>query len=205
MILRGEKISGEVLISANRELVTLRIGEQKMHSLFEQEYQKAFEKGKSQGYKEGKRESQEALSHLHALMQKVAHRLLEHKQQLLHQLKPEIIEFALAAAFAVLKRELKEKETLIELIHHLLNKVSHYESSEKWHLFLSPQDFVKLEEGLGYLAPSFQSKGGISIHPDPTLLNGDFRIESEKTLLKFSLEREMQQIKQEVLETATHA
>jgi flagellar biosynthesis/type III secretory pathway protein FliH len=201
VIIRGEKIAGRVILSPNREVVSAEDGEGKMHSLFEQEFQKAFEKGKESGLKEGKREAQEALSHLHSLMQRVAHRLLEQKQQLLHQLKPEIVEFALAAAFAVLKRELKEKEVLIELIHHLLNKVSHYESAERWHLYLSPQDLVKLEEGLGHLTSSLQSTGGVSLHPDPTLVDGDFRIETEKTLLKFSLEREIKQMQQETLES----
>jgi len=198
VILRGEKITEHLLLSMNRELLPLHEGEQKIHSLFEQEYQKAFEKGKTAGYKEGKTQAQESLAGVHGLMQRVAHRLLEQKQQLMHQLKPEVVEFALAAATAVLKKELLEKETLIELIHHVLNKVSHYETSEKWHLYLSPQDLVQLEEALEQqLHPS----GCVVLRPDPSLPRGDFRLESEKTLLRFSLEREMEQIKQQVQST----
>lgn len=195
MILRGDKISKSAVLTPNRELFPIQNRGGCEHPLFEEEYSQAFEKGKMAGIKEQKREEGQAFATTVQLLQRVAHRLLEHKNQLLHQLKPEVIEFALKAAQIILREELKEKENLISLINVSLNQVTHYSSQETVTLFLSPGDFHLVNQRIEEVSSLSAEVKTLNIAADPKLVAGDFRIETPRSLLHFSLEREFEQMK----------
>lgn len=195
MILRGDKISESAVLTPNRELFPIQKKGGGEHPLFEEEYTKAFEKGKMAGIKEQKRDEGQAFATTVQLLQRVAHRLLEHKNQLLHQLKPEVIEFALKAAKVILREELKENDTLISLINISLNQVTHYSSQETITLFLSPLDFQLVNKRLEEVSSLSAEVKTLNISADPKLVVGDFRIETPRSLLHFSLEREFEQMK----------
>jgi len=185
MILRDAIVDQELYLTANRELVAEK-REKILETLFAEEYRKAKERGELSGEKQGYEKASQETASLVALLQRLSERLLEQKKRLFEQMKPELIELSLLIAERVIRQELKNKESMQAMVDSLLDQAMNAFSDEKLKVFLAPADW----EALG--SRQLQS---VSFLADPTLSQGDCRIEAKSGLLNATLSHILEDLK----------
>lgn len=184
MILKEATVDKRLYLTPNRELVEEKSSD--FESLFEEEYRKAKESGLKSGEKEGYARAAAELASMVKLVQRLSERLLEQKKQLLEQMKPEVIEFALAVCERVIRQELKEPAVFTKLIQTLLDQAINAFPEEKIKVFLAPQDL----EILGKVDCDKSS-----FHADPLMCAGDCRIEAKSGILNADISNLLDDLK----------
>lgn len=198
-IIRGEKIEAIALLTPGRELHEDQ-GEGTHHDVLEEECHKSFQKGQLLGEKVGYGKALEESRALFKLLQQLTDQLLVRKKRLLDQLKPEVIEFAIAVCEHVMRRELEKPEMLAELIEQLLALAAEQMEVGNITLVLSAEDAKLIKERLHLLPLESQSEFRLHVRADSLVKRGDFLIETSGSLLHFDLRRELADLKSKVLQ-----
>ncbi len=187
MIIRDAKVDTHLFLTPNGELHAQNKLDGEVEELFQHEWQKAFLKGQEEGEKNGYAKAQEELKSFNSLLQAIATKLMEHRKQLLVQLKPEVIDFALRVSEKIIRSELSRPETHIKLIQSLINQATKALPTEQLTLYLCPEDLHFVQHHLQ--APS------LHFFPDPLMRRGDCRIEAKSGLLNANITRELDDLR----------
>ncbi len=161
--------------------------------------QKAFLAGKESGLEEGYRRAKIENKSFITLLQSIARRLLEQKEQIFSQLKPELINLAMIICEKIIRKELSSPMTLVKLIDSELSSMSIHLQEESVSIVLSPDDLILLEKHLSKIFYDKREIKKLHFVSDPHLLRGDFRIETAKSLLNCSIQRELEDLQQKIL------
>ncbi len=191
MIIRGEKVSEQATLTPGR-LLEWESATISSPSWFEEERLQAFEKGKRLGEEKGYAQAVQEMHSSMRLLQTLANKLLDHKEKLLDQLKPEVIQFSLAVCERAIRKELSQPEVFVKWLNTLLSYVINRGDEEKISLFLAPGDLRLVEKFM-------ESKSYLSLREDPLMRHGDCRIETPTKMVRWSIERELEDLESKVL------
>lgn len=193
-IIRGATIDGQVHITSDGEIHREEDGKERLYAIEQtQIYQKGIEEGEKLGYEKALKETHSYLG----LLQTIAAKMLEQKQNLLEHLKPEILDFSLIVCEKILRQELSHPEKLAKMIQTLFNAASHEMKGEDVTIFLSPQDLSLVCDHL----KTMRHEESASLHftADPLMRRGDCRIESKSGLLNCTIARELEDLRAKIL------
>lgn len=199
MIIRGEIAAEIATLTPDRELHFTH-SHSASPSLIEEACTQAFQKGEDRGEKAG---YERALVEAHCLLQvlqTLSRKLLDYKQRLLEQLKPEVVEFAISVCERIIRKELSQPEALVKLINSLLSYAASSVRHETVHLILSPEDLVVLENHLTSIHYDKRDIGGVSFRADSLMKRGDCRIETSTGLLNYTISRQLGDLQSKVLQ-----
>lgn len=199
MIIRGETVTDHATLNASRELHFSSLA-QDVSSCIEEACSQAFHKGEKKGEKLGYERALVEVKSLLQMLQTLSCKLLECKQYLLEQLKPEVIEFAISVCEGVIRKELSQPEALVALINSLISHAAAHMHNDTVQLILSPEDLIALE---GHLATIFYDKReirGISFRSDPIMQRGDCKLETGTTLLNYTISRQLADLQSKVFQ-----
>lgn len=197
-IIRGEMVRAVSLLTVTGELLPIQSTE--ISSLVEKDVEHAFQQGEERGEKKGYAKALEESKFFLSLLQTMTRKMLDHKNRLLDQLKPEIIEFSLAVCEKVIRKELTHPEIFVHLINALLNQSARTLGNETLHIILSPADFHLLEKQFSLIHYDKQEIAGLRFFSDPFIRQGDCRIEAKSGLLNYDISRELEEIQANVLQ-----
>ncbi|MCH9609750.1 MAG: hypothetical protein S4CHLAM45_01410 [Chlamydiales bacterium] len=186
MIIRDAKCDKIVFLSENRELLPT---EQREDLLYENEYKNAFSKGKEEGERRGYAKAVEELKSLTLLLHTIADKLVEQKEQLLSEMKPEVIDFSLTVAEKIIRTELAQPKVHEKLIHSLLNQALKHFGNHPLKVFLAPDDLVLFQQTFPL------ETGSIRYLSDPLIQRGDCRIEAASGLLNAQINRQLEDVR----------
>lgn len=199
MIIRDENVTASATLNASRELYLIQ-SDQESATFVEEACKEAFRNGEKQGEKLGyERALLEVKTLLHVL-QTLARKLLEHKQHLLEQLKPEVVEFAISVCERIIRKELCQPEALVKLINSLLSYAGSTIYNDSIQLILCPDDLVMLESYLASIHYDKREIGGVSFRSDPLMQRGDCRLETRAALLNYTISRQLTDLQSKVLQ-----
>ncbi|MCC5832891.1 MAG: hypothetical protein JJU12_07610 [Chlamydiales bacterium] len=197
-VIRGESVKEVALLSSTGELMHPK-GED--HAcLVEEECRKAFQRGEEKGEKIGYHKAVEESKVFLDQLQMMARKILELKNRLLDQLKPEIVEFTLAVCERVIRKELSQPQALVRLINSLLVSATPSLKNDTIQIVLSPDDFVILEKSFTQIQYDKREIAGIRFVADPLMRRGDCRIETKTGLLNYDISRELADLQSKVLQ-----
>ncbi len=134
------------------------------------------------------------------VLQTLSHKLLDYKQRLLEQLKPEVVEFSISVCERMIRKELSQPEVMVKLINSLLSYAASKIHTDTVHLILSAEDLVTLENHLASIHYDKREIGGVTLRSDPLMKRGDCRIETPTGLLNYSLSRQLDDLQSKVLQ-----
>lgn len=186
------------LLTAAGEL--LPVENMEAQSLAKEDEDFAFQKGEERGEKKGYAKALAETKVFLGLLQTVSKKLLEHKSRLLDQLKPEIIEFALAVSEKVIRKELSDPQVFIHLIKSLLDHAAPHLHSGTLHILLSPDDYQRLEKSFSLIQYDKWELEGLRFFSDSLIRPGDCRIEAKSGLLNYDIARELKELQANVLQ-----
>lgn len=192
MIIRPVAPLGTAVLSPKGELLAQS---EKTADLFEEEKQSIFASGEQLGEKKGYEKARQELEVLFNLVQTMVHKLIEHKEKLLDQMKPEIVEFSLQICEKFVRRELSQPENFVKLINRLLHTATSHRDKESIQLVLAPDDLHLVETHLDRLEYDRTKIDKIHFLSDPMMRRGDVRIDTQTSLLNFDLAREFLELK----------
>ncbi len=196
-VIRGEAFYQVALLTSNGEL--LQQEGEACADLVEEECRKAFQRGQEKGEKIGYRKALDE-SKVHVdLLQTMARKILEQKKHLLDQLKPEIIEFAIAVCERVIRKELTQPQALVRLINSLLASATPSLKNDTIRIVLSPDDFVMLEKSFHHIQYDEREVEGVRFVSDPLMRRGDCRVETKTGLLNYDISRELADLQSKIV------
>lgn len=181
-IIREARCENTLFITSNGELISSK---ENQDSVLEAELECAIYKGRDEGEKRGYAKAVEDLKQLMTLLHTIADRLMEQKKQLLTQLKPEVVDFALSIAEKIIRKELSDPKAHEKLVHSYLNQAMKIFVGEALRVYLAPDDLVMFQE-------RFPLEGGnITYLADSLLQQGDCKIVAKSGLLSAQITREL--------------
>jgi flagellar assembly protein FliH len=198
MIIRGERIIERATLTSSRE-IEYASSYDLTPSWFEQERLEAFEKGKEEGEEKGYLKAIAEMESCLKLLQTLSVKLLEHKHQLIDQLKPEVIQFAINLCERMIRRELSHPENFIRWIHYLFSYLANQTDQETIHLILAPEDLVILQTQLSQVLTDHSALKAITLRSDPLMRRGDCRIETPTKMLNWSIHRELEDLQAKII------
>lgn len=198
-VIKGEKIQDTAILTQTKELFFPESSTASV-SFFEEECQKSFQKGEEKGVSKGYERGVNETKPLFELLQTVAQKLFEQKKALFEQLKPEVIELAIALSERVIRKELSQPEQMVRLINSLLQASTTHFHHEPVQIVLSPEDLVMLEQHLAKIQYDRRAIVGLSFRADAWLKRGDCRIEAQSALLNYSISRELSNLQAKILQ-----
>lgn len=169
------------------------MADESFEELLSTEKEKSCAQGRHEGEDSGYEKAQKELFALFHLLFALSDKLLEHKEQLLAKLKPEIIDFSLSICEKILKSELSHKEKLAKLISSYLER--RFEG-EKVLIFLTPEDLILLDPFLQEMANAERT---VHFLADTNLERGDFRIETKTSIMNGTLSRQLEELRTKIL------
>lgn len=193
-IIRGETVQEVALLSASGELLCSE--KEEFVDLAADENQRAFQRGEERG----KRNALEENKVFFDLLQTMTRKVLEQKHTLLDQLKPEIIEFALAICERVIRKELTQPQAFVRLINSLLSAATLSLEDDYIQIILSPDDFMLLEKSFDQIHYDKHEIKGIRFASDSLVRRGDCRIETKSGILKYDILRELTDLQTKILQ-----
>jgi flagellar biosynthesis/type III secretory pathway protein FliH len=196
-IIRGEKICTTAALTSSKKL---HFPETNEPLPFVEEQISAFKKGEVQGEKRGYERAMSETHMLFTLLQKLAEKLLEQKNHLLDQLKPEVIEFALAICERVIRKELSQPEIMVHLINSLLTFSTPQFRHDTLRIVLAPEDLIMLENHLSHIQFDKREIEGLRFHSDPLMRRGDCRIEGQNGVINHTISRELADLQAKILQ-----
>lgn len=197
-VIRGESVHETAILTSSGEL--LHSKKEGISDLIAEECRKAFQKGFEKGEKVGHQRALEESKTFLDLLQVIARKVLEQKERLLDQLKPEIIEFSMVVCEQVIRKELSQPQALVRLINTLLNLAHPELKNDPIHIILSPEDYLLLEEIFSHIQYDAQKLAEIQFKSDPLMRRGDCRIETKSALLNYDISRELSDLQTKVLQ-----
>lgn len=192
-IIRGEKITQRATLTAAKELhfseevTPSSMVASMMASKMEEEFHRGREQGELVGYEKACTENRLFLN----LIQTMAQKLLEQKENILNILKPEVVRFAIAICERVIRKELSHPEAMVQLINSLLSYKDQTYGPAPVQVVLAPEDLIMLEEHLSKIEYNVQEMAAIRFRAEPLMKRGDCRIETESGLLNYTIAREL--------------
>ena len=189
-ILRGERVTRIATLTPTKEL-HFSENHRDQDSLIQLESRRAFQKGESYGEKIGYAKAINETQMLTTLLHTLSRKLLEHKNQLIDHLKPEVIEFSITVCEQVIRHELSQPETFINLINSLLTYTATHLWEEAPQIILAPEDLAMLEEHLNTIHFDSRERGAVHFLADPLIRRGDCRIEMPSGLLNHMVKRQL--------------
>jgi len=198
MILKDVIYDAHYILSPNRELLVAQ------HSvvscteeLLREERERAAHRGEEEGEKQGYAKAYEEVRHLISLLHTLANHMMEYKKHMMVQMKPEIIGFIFQVAEQIIHQELSQPEHYIKMLQALLNQAVVAFAGQPLHVFLAPEDLLRLEPHLNQLV--IPSKQTLKFCADAKMRAGDCRLETEMGVLHADLARELSMLKAHVL------
>lgn len=167
----------------------------KINNILQEERERSFQLGLKKGEALGYEKARNELSLAFHTVHKMGEMLHEQKTQLLNQMKPEVIEFALSVCEQVLRKELSQTETFIKYLQSLLTTMHISSVDGIFHVFLAPEDLIMLDPFFSEIESILNPIKDIRFLPDSTLTRGDCRIESKTGLLNSSIAREIENLR----------
>lgn len=195
-LIKNEQIQGTLRCSSLGKLENFSQENSGFHELLNLERSKSFAEGKEEGEKIGYARAKEEMEDLIQLLQSISDKMLEHKKELFHHLKPEVIDLVIAIAERVIRIELSQPEKLTKLIESFLTQSAF--QGEVVKIFLAPEDMCIMEKTLNKIQYDMTEIKGIRIAVDPLQRQGDVRIETKSTLQNFTLSRELEDLRLKV-------
>lgn len=196
MIIKNCKLDSEFTLTFEGELIEDEAVIDKQ-ALIYLEIEKAFEMGKkegeSQGYDKARSESQSLCQLLHTL----ADKLMQHRKQLLIQVKPEVIELAFDIAEKLIRQELSQTKTLMQFIHALVMQAIGAFAGTPIKIFLNPENMLEIEPMLDSIQSQMRTK--LEFCADPKLTMGDCRIQSDVGILNAEIKKQLDHMKSRLL------
>lgn len=160
----------------------------------------AFFAGFREGVEEGHRRGLVETGSFISLLQTIVKRLYEHKEEVFFQLKADLVTLAMIVCEKVIRKELSDPTALVKLIDTELLSIAPQIQGEVVNIILSPEDLIVLEKHLGRITYDKREIKRLRFLADPLLKRGDFRIESLKSLLNCSIQRELDDLKHTILQ-----
>lgn len=200
MIIRGERVEETAILTPTRELFISQKNGQKVSDFIAEETRRWFFKGQDSGEKIGYEKALQESKPLFSLLQTLSEKLLEQRKNLLEQIKPELIDIALAICEKVIRNELREPEGLIQLINAVLEESRTQLKSTFVQIYLAPEDLEMIEEHLSQIHYNKQRIQDLRFDADPLMQRGDCRIETQSELLNYAVARELADLKMQILE-----
>ncbi len=197
-VIRGETVQQTLLLTPNGEL--LGTNKEDFTDLVEEECRRSFQKGQEKGERVGYYKALEESKMFVTLLQTMTRKVLEQKNRLLDQLKPEIIEFSMSVCEQVLRKELSQPHALVRLIHSLLVVVTPSLKDDSIKIVLAPDDFLMLENHFDEIQYDKREVKGIHFVSDSLMRRGDCRIETTSGLLNYDISRELNDLQAKVLQ-----
>ncbi len=197
-IIRGETVNKVALLASTGELLISE--KEEFVDLVEEECRNAFQKGQEKGEKIGYYKALEESKVYVGLLQTMTRKILDQKNRLLDQLKPEIIEFAIAVCERVIRKELTQPHVFARLINTLLTAATPQLNSDTLRVVLAPEDFSILESSFHQIQYNVEEIEGIRFVSDPLMRQGDCRIETSSGLLNYNISRELADLQAKVLQ-----
>jgi flagellar assembly protein FliH len=155
--------------------------------------------GLEKGLEEGRQEAELQVTEGLALIEKVRGELGIRQEEIIEATRYEIIEFCMAVCRQILRNELSQPDVLKSTVEGLLGQAAGIIKQGQVTVTLSPDD-------RGLLALHFEEiqtrfPDGIDWVSDPNIVKGDVRVETSSGLVNFSVDRQLQELGQQVLET----
>lgn len=198
-LLKNQKITEFIQIDSQGHIQSTSDDRSLYSDLLHEESEKARKRGFEEGEKNGYNKAKEEEGAYLKLLQTIAEKFLEQKSGLLEQLKPEIIEMAIACAERIIRVELSQREKLVKLIDSFLQVHISSFQGEVVKICLHPDDFVLIEASLSNLKYDKKEIKGVRFGSDKDLIRGDFRIETKTALLNFNISRELDDLRSKIL------
>lgn len=189
MIIKEAVCDGVFCLNEQRELIPPKEGES---VLFENEAQVLFARGKNEGEKLGYANACHELRTLAAVLHTIAERLLKKKEELLTELKPEVIDFSFAIAEKIIRKELSSPAEHERLIAEYIDLAKAAFATQPLTIYLSPDDFTAMQQRFALEVSS------IHYLPDPLMRRGDCRIETKEGLLNAQIKRQLEDIREQI-------
>lgn len=175
----------------------------------EEGFQKGLEKGKLEGREEGKEENlhqakesmegefRESLD----LLNKASAQMEIEYENFIEKSKAEIKELLIAICRKILQKEIVKEEAILHVIESLLEQAKSIAHGEVVQILLSPEDLDKLEGRLENLDYDKHNITKLHFISDPSISKGSCRIESSLGMINFDIDRELENLKEEIFET----
>lgn len=194
MILKESQLDQSYVLTAGGELTeAITSSSHGAEELFRVEIQRAFCQGREEGERLGYAKASEERRHLCQLLHTLADHLVEHRKQLLLQLKPEVLDLAFQMAEKLTRQELTQPKPMLQFLNALLTQATSAFAGLPIKLFLAPENLLEIEQELEKLTA--ESKEKLQILSDPKLRPGDCRIESEIGLLNAEIKKQLEHLK----------
>lgn len=195
MIVKQAKCDLNYVLTSCGELTEqVALKEEAARELLQIEIKRAFRQGKEEGERCGYAKALDESHHASLLLHTLADRLIEHRKQLLAELKPEVIELAFQIAETLVRHELSQPAQFMSLIDALINQALRNFADTPLKVFLAPEDLNAMQEALKQL-----KSHTIAFHADPKLRQLDCRIECESGVLNAEIARELMHLKAKLL------
>lgn len=178
---------------------------------YDEGYRKGIHQGQEQGFQEGKRQGkvlgieegrEDSLEQLNFLIQTLHHlssELQSRKENLLNEIKPELIRFCLGICKKILGHELTLEKSYHAMLDHLFSKVGKMTKNQPIIVMVSKEDLGLLE---GYEAKLRENwhQNTIQIQGDPSMPRGRCCLETPLGIVNFDIDRLIKNFESKVLE-----
>ncbi|MFZ0565757.1 MAG: FliH/SctL family protein [Chlamydiales bacterium] len=192
-VIRNLKIDETMILAPTGELYSTQV-KQSFALILEEERRRVFEEGKIKGEQIGYQKALEEGRIWLNLLRVIAEKMLAKKASLLDQIKPEIIEFVINICEQIIRRELSQPENLVNLINSLLMAAGSSAEADCIKIFLAPSDHAMIENHLSQI--QYEK---IRLVPDPLMVSGDCRIETQMSFVNYNISRELADLKSKIL------
>jgi flagellar assembly protein FliH len=220
-IIRGADVDGIVFCDPSGGLVTKAVHErsEKDHLQALEEFwlskgrqegrQAGFDEGSQQGHASGLQEG-ESVGYQKGLSEgesKGLEKGLEdgrleaeaQREEIVGTTRHDIIEFCMVVCKQVLRREMSDPEALKLTVGDLLDQAAGSLKITEMTVVLCPSDHTMLTSRFDEISAVFPD--GIHWVSDSSIAQGDARVETSTGLVNFSIDRQIQELEQQVLET----
>lgn len=165
----------------------------------EQGFQEGKIHGKIIGIEEGREDSLERLNFLFQTLQNLSSELQITKENLLNEIKPELIKFCLEVCKKILGNELTLKKSYHAMLDHLFSKLSTISKNQPVTLIISSEDLSLIEGYKEKLSHSWHIND-LQIQADPTMSRGKCCLETSLGIVNFNIDRLLKNFESNVLE-----
>ncbi len=170
----------------------------------EEGYGKGFQEGKEKGIEEGHQESEnqvraDFLAGI-SILDKASQEFEETRDTLFEKAKPEFISLAMEISKKILLQELNNPSVFSKLIEKLLIQAKAITHDQVTNIVLSPQDYEMLEHHFSLINFDKHDITKLSFLSDPSIKQGQSRIETSLGLINFDIDRQLKNIENDLLD-----
>ncbi|MDF2577050.1 MAG: fliH [Chlamydiales bacterium] len=163
----------------------------------EESKEKYIEEGRVQGYDKTIQELEELFS----LFKNLNHKLERERFELTDKLRPDLINLATSICEKVLKRDLAQESSMVQLIDSLLLQHQRLIKEAPLTIVLPSEEATTIRNWLEkqHYDSNSQLMDKVQFQPDERMIKGNCRIEFPMGIIHFDIERQLAEIKEKTL------